>query len=464
MPEKKSTSVPIGLLKKYDRPGPRYTSYPTVPVWTDNIGPDDYSKSLQAAASAKDEPLALYFHIPFCKKRCFYCGCTTVVSRNRTKLEKYIESLTREIEQTAALLGQRKTVSQLHFGGGTPTFLSTDEFQKILDAIDSNFTFTPDYEKSLEIDPRITTTEQIDFLAGQGFNRISIGVQDFDTSVQEAIGRVQSFDLVENMLHYCRSRGFKGINIDLIYGLPRQTPESFISTLQRAINLRPDRVAVYSFAFLPKVKAHQQKINKDELPQTVEKYRLFASAVEQFTGAGYRQIGMDHFALPDDELSLALADGRLHRNFMGYTVKSSPDMVGLGMSSIGYIDNAFFQNFSLLDKYMTAIDSNSLAIFRGIKLTEDDLIRQYVITSLMCNFKLGFQNFKKRFGVEYHDYFKQEHPKLNEFVDDGLLDETDSGLKITPVGRTFVRNIAMIFDAYLGKETTGEKPTFSRTI
>ncbi len=464
MPEKKSTSVPIELLEKYDRPGPRYTSYPTVPVWTDDIGPEDYSKSLQAASLSENEPLALYFHIPFCKRRCYYCGCTTVVSRNKSKPGKYIESLISEIKKTATLLGQRKTVSQLHFGGGTPTFLNTEEFKKILDAIDDNFKFTQDCEKSLEIDPRITTNEQIGFLAGRGFNRISIGVQDFDPLVQEAIGRIQSFELVENMLNYCRSLGFKGINIDLIYGLPRQTPESFDVTLQRAINLKPDRVAVYSFAFLPKVKTHQQKINKSELPRTVEKYRLFAGAVEQFTGAGYRQIGMDHFALPDDELSLALANGRLHRNFMGYTVKSSPDMIGLGMSSIGYINNAFYQNHSMLDSYMSAVDNGSFAIFRGIKLTNDDLIRQHVITSLMCNFRLEFESFADRFSVEYHDYFRDEHARLTEFFDDGLLDESDTGLKITPIGRTFVRNIAMVFDIYLGKESAGEKPTFSRTI
>jgi oxygen-independent coproporphyrinogen-3 oxidase len=270
--------------------------------------------------------------------------------------------------------------------------------------------------------------------------------------------------MVENLMNYCRKLDFRGINIDLIYGLPNQTSDSFAATLDKAIALRPDRVAVYSFAYLPAIKANQSKINPADLPATEVKYQLFATAIEKFTGAGYRQIGMDHFALPDDELSVAQQDGRLHRNFMGYTVQSASEMIGFGMSSIGYIGDAFFQNHSRLDSYMKAVESDKLAVYRGMHLSSDDLIRQYLITSLMCNFRLDFDKFTRRFGVKYQDYFTQEHGRLGEFFADGFLKETEHALEVTPLGRTFLRNIAMTYDAYLDGTGSGKGPIFSRTI
>ncbi len=460
----KSTTVPIELLRKYDRPGPRYTSYPTAPIWSSDVGPDVYASALQAAASRVDETLAIYIHIPFCRCRCFYCGCNTVITRNSDKVGKYIDTLITEIDRSADLLGGRKKISQLHFGGGTPTFIEIADFGRILDKLESRFEFVDGCEKSLEIDPRVTTHEQLAYLAGRGFNRISIGVQDLDPGVQQAIGRVQSTDLIRNIMEQCRELKFKGINIDLIYGLPLQTAENFRQTLRTAIDLRPDRVAVYSFAYLPSVKSNQMKINAEDLPHTEEKYELFASAIQEFTSAGYMQIGMDHFALPDDELSRAQADGRLFRNFMGYTVQAAPEMLGLGMSSIGYIDNSFFQNFSSLDKYMESVNATGFATYRGMRLSEDDLIRQHVITALMCNFHLDFESLKQKFNVNYYDYFTNEHKKLVEFFQDDLLAEPNGGLTITPIGRTFIRNIAMTFDAYLEGNGGGKKPTFSRTI
>ncbi len=461
---KQATSIPIELLRKYDRPGPRYTSYPTAPVWSNEVGTDSYIQALQNASEKEDEPFAVYCHIPFCECRCFYCGCNTVITKNSDKVLLYIDTLKKEIENTAKYLKNRKNVNQLHFGGGTPTYLTIDQFNDILDTLDKYFIFSKDCEKSIEIDPRVTTNEQIEALVNRGFNRISMGVQDFDNDVQIAIGRIQSFDLVKEKVDFCKSLNFEGVNIDLIYGLPKQSIESFKETLTKAISLRPDRVALYSFAYLPSVKANQMKIVESELPVTEDKYKLFALAIEMFTEAGYLQIGMDHFALPNDELSIAQNDGRLHRNFMGYTVQASPEMIGLGMSSIGYIDNSFFQSYPMLSKYNEAIEKSEFAVFKGMKLSQDDLTRQYVINSLMCNFQLSFNEFHQKFKIQYHDYFHKEHKELSEFFVDNFLEAPNGGLKITSVGRTFIRNIAMVFDAYINKDTKGKKPTFSRTI
>ncbi|MCB2230782.1 oxygen-independent coproporphyrinogen III oxidase [bacterium] len=459
-----ATSIPIELLRKYDRPGPRYTSYPTAPVWSGGVGNDDYRVALRAAAVHTDKPLALYCHIPFCRSRCFYCGCNTCITRSEESVSSYLDMLEREIGAVAGLLDRRKQVSQLHFGGGTPTYIGNDGLERIMTMLDRHFSFTDRAEMSIELDPRVTTCEQLRYLSERGFNRVSLGVQDLDPQVQEAIGRVQSEQMVADMLAEARALTFRGINFDLIYGLPFQTVDSFGATLEKVIAMRPDRLAVYSFAYLPNVKSNQAKIRPEDLPTTEEKYRLFATAVEMFTAAGYKQIGMDHFALPDDELSLAQDDGRLHRNFMGYTVQAAPEMIGFGMSSIGYVNDAFFQNQSGLDSYKSAIAEDGLAVYRGMHLSQDDLVRQYVISSLMCNFYLPFNDLRARFQIDYRTDFTAEHERLAEFFDDDFLTESEDGLTITPVGRTFVRNIAMTFDAYLSGDGNGRKPTFSRTI
>lgn len=462
--ETNATTVPIDLLRKYDRPGPRYTSYPTAPIWSEDIGSDQYTEALKKASGHVDAPLSLYCHIPFCRTRCYYCGCNTCIVKGDTSVNAYTEELCKEIAWTADQLQPRRTVRQLHFGGGTPTYVGVERLTQILDCMEQSFEFDKECERSMEIDPRLTTPEQLEFLAKRGFNRISLGVQDFDPDVQQSIGRIQPQEQVTTVLEQCRSFGFKGINFDLIYGLPLQTVESFSKTLERVIELRPDRLAVYSFAFLPKVKANQLKIDKAELPVTEVKYRLFATAIEMFTGAGYKQIGMDHFALPDDELSRAQADGRLFRNFMGYSIQAAPEMIGVGMSSIGYVDDGFYQNVSRLKEYGRRINDNNCAVYRGMKLSDDDLIRQYLITSLMCNFRLETAQLESRFGIKYDEYFSEERDQLQGFVDDALLEVSSDRLVVTRVGRAFVRNIAMTFDAYLKSDAPGKKATYSRTI
>ncbi len=459
-----STKVPVDLLRKYDRPGPRYTSYPTAPVWGEDVGVEEYRQALSTASQSPDQPTALYCHIPFCRKRCYYCGCNTSVVKRQASVDAYLDSLVKEIERAASHLEKRNKISQLHFGGGTPTFIGVSGLGRILDRIDTLFHPTGACEKSIEVDPRVTTVEQLDFLAGRGLNRVSLGVQDFDPDVQDAVGRIQSFEQVEKILNHCRTLQFKGVNFDLIYGLPRQTLERFNRTLELTLQLRPDRLAIYSFAFLPSLKANQAKINPEELPPTELKYELFAAAVERLTAAGYRQIGMDHFALPEDELSLAQTDGRLHRNFMGYTVQSAPEMIGLGMSAISYVADSFFQNVSKVDSYKRSVSEHGLAVYRGKKLSDDDLVRQYVIASLMCNFRLDYARFQERFGITYGDYFASEHKSLDAFVDDRLVLIEKDGVRVTPLGRTFVRNIAMLFDAYLTADRKSTAGTFSRTI
>ncbi len=452
----------VDLLRRYDRPGPRYTSYPTVPMWNDTVTSEGYRDALRSAAQRTNEPLALYIHIPFCRRRCFYCACNTCVTHELERVDRYLYHLEREIDEIAGLLGKRRTVSQLHFGGGTPTFIGIEGLTRLLDKLRSLFSRSPTGEASIEVDPREVEPQTIHQLRELEFNRISFGVQDFDPVVQRAVGRIQSQERVQEILTAARDDGYTGINFDLIYGLPRQTTGSFAATIDTTINMRPDRIALYSFAYLPKLRANQEKINPEDLPDTETKYQLFSSAVQTFTGSGYRQIGMDHFALPEDELAIAQVDGRLHRNFMGYTVQSAPEMIGFGMSSIGYLNHMYVQNASDLESYQQRIAESSPAVYRGLRLSHDDRVRQYVITNLMCNFTVSFAELQSRFGEDYHSYFAEEDTELQPFIADGLLRRDQHGLAVTPLGRTFVRNIAMTFDAYL--RDPSRKTTFSRTI
>lgn len=463
MTQEPQNSIPtLELLRTYDRPGPRYTSYPTAPMWNDSVDADVYRQALQNASSKTDESLAIYCHIPFCRARCYYCGCNTCIVRDPERVNRYLKCMYREIDFVAEHLDRRRGVSQIHFGGGTPTYIGVDGLGRTIQHMRDAFELGSECELSLEIDPRETTPEDIRQLRQIGFNRLSLGVQDFDDAVQKAVNRIQSIESVQSLITTAREENFKGINVDLIYGLPLQTQAGFEETLATAIEMRPDRVALYSFAYLPKLRANQAKIRPEDLPDTEAKYLLFAGAVRMFTEAGYRQIGMDHFALPNDELALAQEDGRLYRNFMGYTVQTAPDMIGLGMSSIGYIDNTFVQNASKLSQYEQQLGDGELAVYRGLSLTEDDLIRQYLISNLMCNFMMSFDGLKEQFGVDYGVYFKEEDSELDPLINDGFLIRDNDGLKVTLLGRTFVRNIAMVFDAYL--RDPDRKATFSRTI
>ncbi|MBI5868730.1 MAG: oxygen-independent coproporphyrinogen III oxidase [candidate division Zixibacteria bacterium] len=459
-------AVPTDLLRKYDRPGPRYTSYPTVPVWTEEFGPADYEKHL-ANYAASDRPVSVYVHIPFCEERCTYCGCNVVIAQRQDTVERYLEYLFREIDNTAAKLGGKRRLLQLHWGGGTPTFLRIPQIDQLWNKLHTAFEFDPSAEIGIEVDPRVTSPEQLRHLGKLGFNRLSMGVQDLTPEVQVAIGRGQTVSQTEATFTLGRELGFAGINMDLVFGLPRQTLADFRRSIAQVVKWRPDRLAVYSYAHVPWVKPHQMQINEADLPTGPDKFALFATAIEQLIDAGYMPIGMDHFALPEDELAQGLDNGHLHRNFMGYTVSLSRDMVGLGVSAIGDIGGGFIQNDSRLGGYYRRLDESGWAVYRGWSLTRDDEIRREAIIAIMCRMRLDFAELDRRFGIDSESYFKDDLGHLGEFYDDGLLTRADHALVVTPLGRHFVRNIAMVFDAYLPRLTenaTVKKPIFSRTV
>jgi oxygen-independent coproporphyrinogen-3 oxidase len=453
------------LLRQYDRPGPRYTSYPTAVEFNDSFDGAAYEGRLQTAASAVDEPLSVYVHLPFCEARCSYCGCMVIITQKREVAERYLDYLEREIALLAASLGDRRRVIQLHWGGGTPTYLSVGQIARLHGTLTRHFELHPDAERAIEIDPRVTTREQLDLLRSLGFNRLSMGVQDFTPEVQEAISRRQSEAVTRRLYDYARSIGFDSINVDLIYGLPRQQVDSFQRTLDTVVSMRPDRIAVYSYAHVPWLRPHQRSIDARDLPDAGLKFELFGAAVQSFLAGGYDPIGMDHFALPHDELAVAARARRLHRNFMGYTTRPATDMVGVGTSAIGDVRGAFAQNVKKLPAYYAAIDARRFPVERGYILSPDDLIRRYVITELMCNFHLSRGTVEARFGVDFDEYFRGELTSLagpNGPVKDGFLRIDSDALTVTPRGRLFVRNICMTFDRYLPAHQ--DKPVFSRTI
>ena len=464
--DKGYTAVPKDLLRKYDRPGPRYTSYPTVPVWSEAFGPTDYAHHLARFAET-DHPLSVYVHIPFCHERCTYCGCNVVIAQRLDTVDRYFEYLFREIDRTAERLGGKRRLLQMHWGGGTPTFLSIPQIDRLWNKLTSTFAFDPGAEIGIEVDPRVTTSEQLRHLRKLGFNRLSMGVQDLTPEVQEAIGRGQTPQQTDTTFRTGRELGYEGINMDLVYGLPRQTLENYQRAVEQIVAWRPDRLAVYSYAHVPWVKPHQMQINEADLPTGPDKFALFAIAIEHLVGAGYIPIGMDHFALPEDELAQGLDNGRLHRNFMGYTVSLSRNMLGLGLSSIGEIGGCFAQNDSRLGGYYRRLDETGFGVYRGWSLTRDDEIRREAILSIMCRMHLNLNDIGQRFGILGQDYFADELRRLTEFEDDGLIEMSDNGFVVLPMGRHFVRNIAMVFDAYLTKLQEGattKKPIFSRTV
>jgi oxygen-independent coproporphyrinogen-3 oxidase len=457
-------AVTLDLLRKYDRPGPRYTSYPTAVEFNQAFDHEAYRERLAGAGRRTDDPLSLYLHLPFCQERCTFCGCMVIITRKREVAAKYLEYLHREIAMLAEVLGERRRVVQYHWGGGTPTYLAPAQMNVLHSVVSRHFDIAPDAEVAIEVDPRVTTTEHIDTLASLGFNRLSLGVQDFTPEVQEAVNRVQSGESTRDLVEYARRVGFHSINIDLIYGLPLQTVASFARSIDTVIGMRPGRVAVYSFAHVPWIRGNQKQIRPEDLPPAEQKLQLFIEARERFLASGYRQIGMDHFALPEDELSIAQTDGRLYRNFMGYTVMPAADQIGIGVSSIGDVRGAFAQNGKKLSTYYEAIDGGRLPVERGYALDQDDIIRRHVITELMCNSRLDTAGVERRFAVAFDDYFRVEREELAAGpVNHGFLEMNDSGLEITPLGRLFVRNICMTFDRYLRAKTAGQ-PVFSRTV
>jgi oxygen-independent coproporphyrinogen-3 oxidase len=450
------------LLEKYDRPGPRYTSYPTAVEFTEEIGAAAYGERLEAAA-ASDEPLSLYFHLPFCHERCTFCGCHVIITKKHEVASDYLGFLHREIDLVADRLGNRTTVRQLHWGGGTPTYLTPAEMDALFAKITSRFTIEDDAEVAIEVDPRVTTDEQLEHLKRLGFNRLSMGVQDFTPAVQAAINRNQTEEETTALIHKCRDLGLDSLNIDLIYGLPKQTTDAFVENLDKVIALRPGRVAVYSYAHVPWMKANQRKTEEAMLPSPEVKLRLFAEARRAFTAAGYDPIGMDHFALPDDELAVAANEGKLHRNFMGYTTKPAPDMLGLGVSSIGDVGGAYFQNHKILPKYKNAVDAGELPVLRGVELTPSDLVRRHVIQSIMCNWGVDKRATEERWGIRFDEEFATEIADLEAEVENGFVEMDATEIRVVGTGRIFVRNIAMIFDERL-RRMESDGPVFSRTV
>jgi len=453
------------LIRRYDLSGPRYTSYPTAAQFHEGISEDDYRK--WARHSNEDpipRPLSLYFHIPFCDTVCFYCACTKVVTRNHDRANTYMDYLCREIAMQGALFDADRHVEQLHWGGGTPTFLDNDPIRQLMDATSRHFSLLSDDsgEYSIEIDPRSVDAEKLRVLRETGFNRISLGVQDVNPEVQQAVNRLQDETVTREVTAQARELGFKSINMDLMYGLPFQSVASFDQTLNTVIDMDPDRIAVYNYAHLPERFKPQRRIDEDTLPSANEKLALLQHTIEHLTGSGYVYIGMDHFAKPDDELAIAQENGTLQRNFQGYSTHVDTDLVSMGMSAIGHVCDNYSQNVRDLDRYYEILDAGKLPLDRGIELEPDDLLRREIITSLICNFKLDIKALEKKWRFSFGMQFKAELEDLKQMESDGLLDIDRDSLYVLPAGRLLVRNICMVFDHYL--RSGNDQSRFSRVI
>jgi oxygen-independent coproporphyrinogen-3 oxidase len=453
------------LLRQYDVSGPRYTSYPTADRFVEAFVATDYGQALtqrRSGAAALALPLSLYVHIPFCESLCYYCACNKIITKHHEKAAEYLRYLTREVELHTALIGTGQSVSQLHLGGGSPTFLTDDELRSLMAMLKRNFSFAPGGEYSIEIDPRTIDEKRLDTLAELGFNRLSFGVQDFDLAVQKAVHRVQPAEQVFSLVAAARSRGFESINVDLIYGLPKQSPESFDRTLAQVVELRPDRIALYAYAHLPERFKPQRRINTVELPSGGSKISMLSRSLAAFMGAGYVYVGMDHFALPDDALAVAKRQGRLHRNFQGYSTQPDCDLIALGVSSIGRIGATYSQNAKTLEEYYDALDHGNFPVVRGLALTRDDLVRRAVIMALMCQGHVQFESIELAYLLEFRSYFAKEMEALAALVEQGLVTLDDTGIQVTDKGWFFVRAVAMVFDRNLQTDRTRAK--FSKII
>jgi len=455
--------VDLDLVKRFDRSGPRYTSYPTAVEFHEGVREEAYLKKLEEAGE-NHGTLSLYAHLPFCEHRCLFCGCHVVITPHMPVAEKYMAYLKEEVGRVAGHLPPGRDVTQMQWGGGTPTYFSPDQLSDLMARFRDHFHFQEGAELAIEVDPRVTSRDHLDRLAELGFNRLSMGVQDLTPEVQEAITRNQTYEETLGLLEHAGEVGFtEGINLDLIYGLPKQELDTFEENLEKVIDLRPDRVAVYSFAYVPWIRGHQKKLDEDTLPSADLKLRLYLAAMDRFLEAGYEPIGMDHFALPDDELAVAAREGRLHRNFMGYSVMPASDMVAFGISGIGEVQGGFFQNEKKLSAYYEALDEGRLPIQRGYLLDRDDRIRQHVIREIMCNFRVSKAEVSERFGIDFDEYFSRSLSRLTDVREAGFLEEDETHLRVRDQGRLFVRNVCMAFDRYLEAKQDDE-PTFSRTV
>ncbi|WP_293749479.1 oxygen-independent coproporphyrinogen III oxidase [uncultured Paraglaciecola sp.] len=447
------------LLNKYDTSGPRYTSYPTALEFSDNFSNDEL---IRAGQSSSTKELSLYLHIPFCHSLCYYCGCNKIVTRHTAKADIYLDNLEKEILSRAQTFGTR-SIRQLHLGGGTPSFLSHAQLSRLIANLRNNFSFAKDIEMSIEVDPREIELELADHLASIGFNRLSIGVQDTNQKVQKAINRPQSTEFIQSLIKRAKLVGFTSVNIDLIYGLPHQTKETFSQTLDDVINkLNADRISLFSYAHMPKVFAAQRKIRDEWMPSTDDKFALMKLAIETLSANGYEFIGMDHFAKPTDELAKAQQNAELHRNFQGYTTKGDCDLLGLGVSAISSVDDVYSQNVKTLKDYYQQIDNQGHAVVKGRRLSQDDKIRRLVINQLMCNLYLDKKSVEQEFKINFEQYFADDIRSLSPFINDGLLKNTAENINVSPRARLLIRNICMSFDAYLKNHLNQQR--FSRVI
>ncbi|PAU65565.1 oxygen-independent coproporphyrinogen III oxidase [Pseudomonas sp. PIC25] len=450
------------LIRRYDMAGPRYTSYPTAVQFHDGVGSFDLLHALRESRKAL-RSLSLYVHVPFCANICYYCACNKVITKDRGRALPYLERLEKEIELVACHLDQKQVVEQLHFGGGTPTFLSHDELRRLMKCLRTHFHLLDgnlgDY--SIEIDPREADWSTMGLLRELGFNRVSLGVQDLDPDVQRAVNRLQSLEETRAIVEAARTLQYRSVNIDLIYGLPKQTPESFARTVREIIALQPDRLSIFNYAHLPERFLPQRRINAADLPAPGDKLAMLHDSIEQLTAAGYRYIGMDHFALPDDELAMAQEDGSLQRNFQGYTTHGHCDLIGLGVSAISQIGDLYSQNDSDIARYQSTLDQGQLATCRGLVCNDDDRLRRAVIQRLICDFQLEFASIEKTFGIVFRDYFADVWPNLEQMASDKLIQLSDTRIDVLPAGRLLVRSVCMLFDRYLPQQSTKR---FSRVI
>jgi oxygen-independent coproporphyrinogen-3 oxidase len=453
------------LLRRYDVAGPRYTSYPTADRFVEAFTADDYAQALtmrRGGAAAMNLPLSLYLHIPFCESLCYYCACNKIITKHHDRAAPYLRYLSREVDLHTAQIGLGQTVSQVHLGGGSPTFLSDDELRELMTMLRRNFTFAPGGEYSIEVDPRTIDASRLDTLAELGFNRLSFGVQDFDPAVQKAVHRVQPAEQVFALVAAARERGFESINVDLIYGLPQQSPESFDRTLAQVNELRPDRIALYAYAHLPERFKPQRRIATVSLPSGAAKVSMLSRSLAAFMGAGYVYVGMDHFALPEDALAVAKRQGRLHRNFQGYSTQPDCDLIGLGVSSIGRIGATYSQNAKSMEEYCDLLDQGRFPVVRGLALSRDDLVRRAVIMALMCQGELQFESINLAYLVDFQSYFAKELEALADLSDQGMVTVDSAGIQVTAQGWFFVRAVAMVFDRYLQTDRT--RARFSKII
>lgn len=452
------------LVEKYDRPGPRYTSYPTAPHFHTHFVIDNYKAAAARSNQSPAKDISLYIHIPFCKSLCYYCACNKIITQKTSRAVEYLDYLKKEIHLQAELFDKKRKVTQLHFGGGTPTYLTGEQLADLMSCLADSFSLDTSDERqfSMEVDPRTISPEQLKHLRELGFNRLSFGVQDFDPDVQAAVNRVQSEEQVAALINAAREYGFRATSADLIYGLPLQTEESFNTTLDKIIALRPDRISAYSYAHLPHLVRAQRLIRPEDMPPPERKLELLELTIRRLCGAGYVYIGMDHFALPDDELVQARINGTLQRNFQGYSTHADTDIIGLGSSSIGKIADTYSQNVKELSQYYAALKEDRLPLHRGYELNDDDRLRRDVISSLMCHNHISIPAIEQAHGIVFAEYFADAYDKLKEMVDDGLVEISSEKITLKPQGNLMMRNVAMCFDGYLGGEN--QQGRFSRTV